>query len=74
MNTPEYRFAPPSYRDEPRVVCMCAWCGGEVYVGDSVTRVYDLAETPIHEACEYAWIESCVIKERGVIDADGLVE
>jgi|GEM_PF-3062207 len=72
--TPEYRFAPPGPRDEPRVVCYCAWCGGEIYEGDTVTTVSDLADNPIHDRCEFAWVESCVIKERGVIGADGTIE
>lgn len=32
------RFQPPNeLRDLPPVSAMCAWCGGEIYVGDPVT-------------------------------------
>ncbi|MNV42938.1 hypothetical protein D3C71_1346380 [compost metagenome] len=64
------RFQPPGPRDEPRTIRICSWCGGEIYVGDTVTKVY-VHYAVLHSECEYGWIDSVVIKERGVIDADG---
>ncbi|MNT58841.1 hypothetical protein D3C72_1963050 [compost metagenome] len=64
------RFQPPGPRDERRTIRICAWCGGDIYVGDTVTSVYAY-NAVLHSECEYAWIESSVIKERGVIDSDG---
>ncbi|GAA0373105.1 hypothetical protein [Paenibacillus motobuensis] len=71
--TPEYRFTPPGPRDEPKVVGECAWCGGEIYEGDEVTEMYTHYHT-VHADCEHAYIESCTIKERGVVGADGTIE
>ncbi|MEC0328710.1 hypothetical protein P4H42_03615 [Paenibacillus macerans] len=71
-NTPECRFAPPGLRDEPQVVAKCAWCGREIYSGDSVTETNE--RDIVHDACEHAAIEAWFIRERGVIGADGTLE
>ncbi len=67
------RFQPPGPRDEPRISAYCAWCGGEIYVGDGVTSVYDPEPILVHAACEHAWIECNVVHERGIAGENGEV-
>lgn len=70
--TPEHRFAPPGPRDEPPTVAECAWCGREIYAGDEVSDISDYGR--VHRDCEYGVIEAIVVRERGVIGADGTIE
>lgn len=67
------RFQPPGSRDEPHISAYCAWCGGEIYVGDDVTSVYDPEPDLVHAACEHAWIASNVVHDRGVAGENGEV-
>ncbi|MFD1267591.1 hypothetical protein ACFQ3Y_09175 [Paenibacillus motobuensis] len=71
--TPEYRFAPPGPRDEPKVVGECAWCGGAIYEGDEVAYVSEV-EKIVHEECEVPLLQREFVVTRGIIGADGVVE
>lgn len=70
--TPEYRFAPPGPRDEPQIAAECAWCGREIYEGNEVTHINNYGR--VHRDCECGVIEAIIVRERGVIGADGTVE
>lgn len=70
--TPEYRFAPPGPRDEPRVVKWCEKCGDAIYAGDEVVRLND--GEIVCEACEIAYLRMMHVDKRGVIAADGTLE
>ncbi|MNW62115.1 hypothetical protein D3C74_402250 [compost metagenome] len=70
--TLEYRFAPPGPRDEPITVAECTWCGREIYAGDEVTHINNYGR--VHRECEYGVIEALIVRERGVIGADGTIE
>lgn len=49
------RFQPPTLRDEPRVNARCAWCGGEIYVGDEIVR-YKSGDRTHGEICESEYV------------------
>ncbi|WP_342480431.1 hypothetical protein NST07_25800 [Paenibacillus sp. FSL L8-0340] len=58
------RFQPP---DEPRVSAYCAWCDGEIYVGDVCTSFTGGYRT--HEGrCEDEYIRAELGIERTIAD------
>lgn len=61
MWTPmDERFQPPT---EPRVAAKCAWCGGEIYVGDPMTAYVNGDKTHDGE-CENAYVAAELGVER----------
>lgn len=68
------RFAPP---DEPRQVATCAQCGGEIYVGDDVSRIDDgggFVHNGHFSECAEEYAKDRVYDRSGAIDANGDVE
>jgi hypothetical protein len=58
------RFRPPGPRDDPRVSAYCAWCGGEIYVGDEFTAYSNGDRTHIgHCENEYVMAELGIMRE-----------
>lgn len=63
-NPLDERFRPP---DEPLVSAYCAWCGGEIYVGDTVTSFANGDKT--HEGrCEDEYIRAELGVERTIAE------
>lgn len=61
------RFQPPGPRDEPRVSAYCAWCGGEIYVGEPVTTYANGDKT--HDGrCEDAHMAAELGRVRTIAD------
>lgn len=58
------RFQPPS---EPRVSAKCAWCGGEIYVGEGYTR-YANGSISHMDACEDVYVAVVLGIERVYAD------
>jgi hypothetical protein len=65
MWTPmDERFQPPS---EPRVSAYCAWCSGEIYVGNGVTSYTNGDKTHDGE-CENAYVVAETGLERTIAE------
>ncbi|MEK5395999.1 hypothetical protein [Paenibacillus sp. FSL K6-2859] len=58
------RFPPP---DEPRVSAVCAYCGGEIYVGDTLV-LYANNDTSHEGECESGYIAAELGLERLVAE------
>lgn len=65
--TPEYRFAPPGSRDEPRPLVLCAHCDEYICEGEEAARTHE--DEYVHDECmaEYLWER--YVRECGVIGA-----
>lgn len=70
--TPEYRFAPPGPRDEPRPLVFCAHCDEYICEGEEVALDYE--GDYVHDACLAYHLRERYVKERGVIGADGTID
>lgn len=56
---------------EPTVIAECAWCGRDIYVGDSVKRTVNHG-TLVHSVeCAQEYAETYAFEESGEIQADG---
>lgn len=64
MTQLDERFLPPT---EPRVSTLCTYCGGEIYVGDELTRYANGDAT--HEGdCENGYVAAELGFERTIAE------